>query len=260
MRNLRIFLGVLVTTIGTLLAGCEYRSPVETPRVLTTVRLSLAENQIEVHQETAASAVVLDQNGAPIVAAGQVIFTSTVEEVAVVNPTTGRIFALSPGSTKITASIDGITDRLGITVFMAPIRVNEVDPNGDAPGGWVELFNPTADAVDMADWTLTAADVFQSFTLPPGTTIPAGGFLVVDEATFPLGLRAADTVHLFSRFGVQVDAFAWTSNPASSFGRCPDGTGAFVNTLSATPALANACARAAGLQAPLLRRMVTTLK
>jgi hypothetical protein len=43
-------------------------------------------------------------------------------------------------------------------------------------------------------------------TLPVGTTIPPHGVLVVDEAKFPDGLSAVDEVHLFSKFGVEVDA------------------------------------------------------
>jgi hypothetical protein len=43
-------------------------------------------------------------------------------------------------------------------------------------------------------------------TLPVGTTIPPHGVLVVEETRFPQGLSATDEVHLFSKFGVEVDA------------------------------------------------------
>lgn len=110
----------------------------------------------------------------------------------------------------------------------------------------MELFNPTTATLDMSGSTLAASDVFQGFVLPAGSTIPAGGHLVVDEARFPLGLRAADVVHFFSRYGVQVDSYLWATNPVATYGRCPDGSGDFVVTTAATRDAPNACAPPTG--------------
>jgi len=79
-------------------------------------------------------------------------------------------------------------------------------------------------AVDLTGWTIT----------PAGSMIPAGGFFVIEEASFPAGLQASDAVHVFSHFGVQVDAFSWTADPVTSYGRCPDGSGDFVITTALT--------------------------
>jgi hypothetical protein len=38
-----------------------------------------------------------------------------------------------------------------------------------------------------------------------------------------------------------VDSHVWTAHAGVTFGRCPDGTGAFVNTSAATKGSANAC-------------------
>jgi hypothetical protein len=105
----------------------------------------------------------------------------------------------------------------------------------------VELFNPSTSDVDLSGWTLTGANVAQGLTLPAGIRIVAGGFRVIDESHFPAGLRGADTFHLFSSFGVQVDSYTWTTNPATSFGRCADGTGPFVTTTGTTRGGVNAC-------------------
>lgn len=223
-----------------LVAGCGSRSKPTEPRVATAVRLSLAANPIEVHEETAASAVTLDQFGSPI-AAGPAAYASSSEAVAVVNPTDGRIFAFAQGTTRIRVTIDGRSDEVALTVNKPPIRINEVKPDGAGSTGWVELLNTSPVAVDLSGYTLTASDVFQEFSLPAGTTIPANGYLVVEESSFPSGLGAVDAVHLFSRFGVQVEQFGWPGDAATSYARCPDGTGTFTVSAAPTPGAANAC-------------------
>jgi hypothetical protein len=225
-------------------AGCDSAS-VASPRVppspvLTTVRLALGASPIEVGEATTATATALDQFGVPIATAPPT-FTSATPQIAGVQPTTGAILAIAPGATEITVTIEGKSDRRTVTVTMAPIRLNEVNPNGDRPGGWVEFVNPTSADVDMSGWTVASGDLWQSFTIPLGATIPAGGYLAVNEGTLPLGLKAADAVHLFSRFGVQVDAYRWSESPATSYGRCPDGGGPFVTTTAVTRKAANAC-------------------
>ena len=105
----------------------------------------------------------------------------------------------------------------------SPIRINEVVPRGTRTDGWVELFNPTASTIELSDWTVTSADKVRGFTLPAGAIIPPRGFLVIDEASFPAGLGATDTVHLFNRSGDQVDSFTWSQIRDTDYGRCPDG-------------------------------------
>jgi hypothetical protein len=210
---------------------------------LTTVDLTLESSFVEVGQTTMASASPLDQFAAPISAAS-VIYYSSNPQVAVASPTTGKIFAIGPGTAQIIATIDQRSGQRTITVSKPPgIKINEVKSNGDAPGGWVELLNPTAFTVDMSGWTLTGSNVLQSVPLPAGTTIPSHGYLLVDEGEFPAGLGAIDAVHVFSRYGVQVDGYAWTSAPATTLGRCPDGTGDFVVTSAATRGATNTCAK-----------------
>lgn len=244
---------VLMFAGAAFLAGCGSDPPVAVTKsvVTSTVRLTLADNPVEVRQETFARAEAIDEFGQPF-PSGAPEFLSASETIATIHPTSGRILPIAPGTTEIIATIDGTSARQTITVFTSPVRINEVEPDGDGPGGWVEFVNPTASEVDVSGWLLTSSDIFQSFALPAGSTIPAGGFLVVAEADFPAGIKAADAVQAFSRFRVQVDAFLWTVDPGTSFGRCPDGTGEFVTTAAPTPGSANACpAIASGPRAPL---------
>jgi hypothetical protein len=55
-----------------------------------------------------------------------------------------------------------------------------------------------------------------------------------------------DNLHLFSRFGVQVDAAIWTAQPATTLGRCPGEGAALVVTTAATKGTANACPTTTG--------------
>jgi len=137
----------------------------------------------------------------------------------------------------------GPANRGVVTVSSPPILINEVNPNGDLPaGGWVELYNPTARAVDLTGWTITGNDISRSFTFPAGVIIESGGYVAVNEQTLPVGLNATDAVHVFNKFGVQSDGYSWTSNaPGTAYGRCPDGRGPLVTTLAPTRKAANAC-------------------
>lgn len=228
-----------------LSTACSDAYSVSSPaRALTTVDVTLESSSIEVGQFTSASAVALDQYAEPI-SATKVTFASNNPEVAGISPTTGKIFAVAPGTAEIFATMDGRSGQRTITVHTAPaIRINEVQSNGDAPGGWVELLNTSDVEVDVSGWTLTDKDVFHAVLLPTGTRIAAHSYRIINESIFPVGLGALDGVHLFSRYGVQVDAYVWTSTPATSFGRCPDGSGDFVVTSAITRGAPNTCATA----------------
>lgn len=233
---------IMIHGIVALVMGCGgYGGYGDTaPRAVATVSISLTASTIEVGEGSSAIAVGLDQYGSRV-DDGAATYASSDPGVAAINPTSGAIIALSSGAAEISATIGGRTGKRSLTVVTAPIRINEVGPNGDLPGGFVELYNPTAASVDLSGWTITSSDLLHGFVLPAGTTIAGGAFRSVNEANLPAGIRAADEIHLFSRFGVQVDSFAWTVNPATSFGRCADGTGAFVVTVAVTRAAANAC-------------------
>lgn len=62
--------------------------------------------ELEMGQSITAIAEVLDQLGAPI-DKGPVSWSSTFPEVAVVQPTTGQLLAISSGMTQIIAKIAG---------------------------------------------------------------------------------------------------------------------------------------------------------
>ena len=116
MRRLKIVNSVVAIVAMGLIAGC-YESPTGPGQpALTTVRLTLAADSIEVGQTTTATVTALDQYGLPI-AAGPAKFTSSSPDVATVNESTGAIEAISPGTAQITVTIAGKTAQRTITVL-----------------------------------------------------------------------------------------------------------------------------------------------
>ncbi|WP_432832128.1 lamin tail domain-containing protein [Dactylosporangium sp. CA-092794] len=123
----------------------------------------------------------------------------------------------------------------------SPVRINEVESNGGTPGDWVELVNTGAAPVDLSGWVVKDNDDTHVFTITAGTTLAAGGHLALDvDPVF--GLGAADSARLFRPDGSLVDAYSWTAHAATTYGRCPDGTGQFATTTVDTKGAANACA------------------
>jgi hypothetical protein len=128
----------------------------------------------------------------------------------------------------------------GAVSSFAAILVNEVlahsvPPEMDA----IELYNPTARAVDIGGWFLT--DDFQrprKFRIPLGTMIAAGGYVYFTEEQFnavgdPNGFalsRTGDEVYVFSGDGSEITGYFHgfsfgPSDPGISFGRSQLTTG-----------------------------------
>jgi hypothetical protein len=124
----------------------------------------------------------------------------------------------------------------------ADVRVNEAESNGGTPGDWVELRNNSAEPIDLTGFVFRDNDDTRGYVLPPGTVIPANGFLVLDESQFTFGLGAADAARLFAPDGTTlIDSYTWTAHALTTYGRCPDGTGAFSTTTVVTKGAANNC-------------------
>ncbi|WP_198418793.1 lamin tail domain-containing protein [Cryobacterium sp. TMT4-31] len=122
------------------------------------------------------------------------------------------------------------------------VRLNEVESNGGTPGDWIELVNLGTAPVDASGLVLKDSDDTHAAVLPVGSTIAAGGYLVVEAPTMDYGLGGGDAARLFDTDGVTlIDSYAWTVHAASTYGRCPDGVGEFADTATATKGAANDC-------------------
>jgi hypothetical protein len=119
--------------------------------------------------------------------------------------------------------------------------VNEAESNG--PSDFIELANPTATATDVSGLVLKDNDDSRTLSIPPATSIPAGGHLAV-EVDVPGGfaLGASDSARLFFPDGVTlIDGFSWTAHAAGTWSRCPSGTRGTVFDATPTMGTANAC-------------------
>lgn len=118
-----------------------------------------------------------------------------------------------------------------------PVRINEIESDGDPD--WIELVNPTGDALDVSGIVVKDDDDAHVHVIAEGTSIPANGYLVVDDLDF--GIGKDDTVRVFD--GDQlVDSASWgADHAANTWGRCPDTAGPFAVTAEPTPGAANIC-------------------
>ncbi len=93
------------------------------------------------------------------------------------------------------------------------ILINEVLAHTDLPQkDAIELFNPTAAAVDISGWYLTDdPDSPKKFRIPATPAIPAGGYVVFDEDDFN-PLPGVPPSFSFSSTGDE--AYVFSANPA----------------------------------------------
>lgn len=119
--------------------------------------------------------------------------------------------------------------------------INEVESSDPAGGNdWVELYNNSNQDMDISGWILSddkglaRLDDGTTTPFPNGTIIKAGKHLVfdVDAVPYNFGLGKNDEVNLYDQDKNIVDTASYTGHATDTLGRYPDGTGAFVETLS----------------------------
>ncbi|WP_371782222.1 lamin tail domain-containing protein [Streptosporangium subroseum] len=126
------------------------------------------------------------------------------------------------------------------------VRINEVESNDGSPGDWIELVNTGTAAVDVSGWVVKDNDNSHSYKISSGRSLAAGAFLALDvDPSF--GLGSSDSARLFQAGGsTLVDSYTWTDHATTTYGRCADGTGAFITTTASTKGAANACGGGGG--------------
>ena len=175
------------------------------------------------------------------------------------NPT---LVCTTAGVSTVTLTVsDGDCTDTGILsiVCSAPpaapalVRINEVESNGGMPGDWVELVNLGGTTADISGWLFRDNDparVTAPAVIPAGTLLPPGGYYVLNEVVggvgqFSFGLGGADSAILSDASDTVVDSHSWTAHATITYGRCPNGTGAFGQT-SSTKGAANECSGGMG--------------
>jgi hypothetical protein len=127
------------------------------------------------------------------------------------------------------------------------VVINELFPNGGSvvDPDWIELKNVTSAAIDLGGYKIRDSALAGLFTFVAGTMIDAGGYLIIycddqEPGGVPGGVHVpwklsaggGDEVHLIDGDGVEIDVTVFGADVPSdkSWGRLPDGTGAFLNT------------------------------
>lgn len=142
--------------------------------------------------------------------------------------------------------------RVFINEWMASNTRTVQDPDDLDFDDWFELYNAGAQPADLSGYTLTD-DLTDpgKFVIPPGTVIPAGGFLLVwaDEerstngqvhASFKLSANG-ESLGLFAPDGSTIDSLSFPAQDDDvSRGRSADGGAQFANFTQPTPGGPNA--------------------
>ncbi len=134
-------------------------------------------------------------------------------------------FSLSPQLSASVGAGAGPPPAPG-TLDPAPrdLVINELATGGDG-SGWVELYNSTAATVDAAGRHLRVFPASDGdFVLPPGSDVPAGGFISFTESQLGFELDAIHACVLTTTDGRFIDALnPRTTSADHSTGRYPDG-------------------------------------
>ncbi|MDA0170984.1 lamin tail domain-containing protein [Solirubrobacter taibaiensis] len=123
----------------------------------------------------------------------------------------------------------------------AAVVINEVSSTGT---DFIELTNTGAVEVDIGGYRLKDNDDGRTFAIPAGIKLAPGGFYAANVGSGPgnFGLGDADSARVYLPGGVTLlDSHTWTAPSSTTFGRCPDGTGAITQTERPTPGAANDC-------------------
>jgi hypothetical protein len=127
----------------------------------------------------------------------------------------------------VRAPIENAADDHSALLFL-----NEVLADRSAGGDWIELYAAGNADVDVSGYRLADEDGDEA-TIPPGTVVPAGGWLVIgcdteieaSEVNVGLSLdKDGDGVTLAYPDDAVVDAISWSSlTGAVAAARMPDG-------------------------------------
>jgi hypothetical protein len=168
---------------------------------------------------------------------------STVTVTVVAEDTANQV--TTSGSHSFFVTDNAVTDA---DLMFTEIQYTDACFGGD---DWVELHNASAASIDLGGWIFKDNDDTHVFTIPTGTLIPAGGYLVLAQSAaqivanygisnvvgdFDFGLSSTgDAVRLFTPWGVPVDQVSY--DIVAPWPGPPVGTGPSLSLTS--PALDN---------------------
>ena len=160
-------------------------------------------------------------------------------------PTPTKTITPSPTATATATPTDTPTPTP--TAFPASVRINEIlshaqfkDWNQDGTGNqedqWIEIFNRSNKPADISNWRIDTGDKTPFFTLPHGTTIMPGGFLVFFRKETLLNLAGYDDLRLLFPDGSISDEVRYPMMEDDRvYARLPNGDGPWRTGCVPTP-------------------------
>ncbi len=142
-------------------------------------------------------------------------------------------------------AVGGSPGRLDPVSFdpLRQVVINEFLAHSDPPAPiFIELFNRSAQPLDVSGCSLSDDPQTNKFLLPPGATIAGRGFLAYDQTQLGFGLNpAGGTLYLRNAAGTRVlDAVRYEGQRNGvSFGRLPDGSARWKALARPTPGTTN---------------------
>ncbi len=138
-------------------------------------------------------------------------------------------------------------DDTGVVPELGSIVINEILAHSDVfPNDWIELHNTTGSLINIGNWYLSDDNLdLMLYQIAPGTSIPAGGYIVFDEDTHfgsassdpgvitPFALSEnGETLYLQSGDGSEITGYSkeesfGASENGVAFGRYEKSTGTF---------------------------------
>jgi hypothetical protein len=148
--------------------------------------------------------------------------------IAILSAWAAAAFANQPASAAQAQTSSGLLINEVLAANVSTI----VDPDYGTFADWIEIFNPTDEAVDLGGFTLTD-DIRDPvrWSIPTGTVVPAGGYILLwadgrDDglhSSFSLS-RDGEEVALYNPDGLLVDMVRFGDQAADvSYGRSTDG-------------------------------------
>jgi len=151
-----------------------------------------------------------------------------------------------PAAWAISESVDGTPGR-GEAFRANPLRavvINEFLAHSESPAvpHYIELYNHSAQPVDISGCTLSDDPLINKFVIPPGTMLPAAGFIAFDQNQLGFVLNGGGGAIFFKTADLSRTLDSVTYEPQAdgvSFGRHPDGGPDLYPLAARTPGAAN---------------------
>jgi len=109
------------------------------------------------------------------------------------------------------------------------VILNEIDVYPASGNDKVELYNPTGTSITVTEFGLSDGDTFDLLDYSGVITVPANGWLVLEETVTwnaSMDFSSADVVYLFRDDGVRIDQIGWYNEfEDDTYQRIGDGEG-----------------------------------